>query len=174
MLWTSIPTNFTGSARPLKPRSGAVAIARSMPSSCVASVPAFLSTRPEGPELSLQQRTAAARTAAAMGRREFTWTIVLRRFKIFKRPFGMTTLPVLLVALLQGPSLGTTVDSLAAAQQFSGVVLIARGGSPVVEKAYGTGNNIETAFNRGSINKLFTQIAIRQLAAQGKINLDST
>ncbi len=84
------------------------------------------------------------------------------------------TLPVLLVALLQGPSLGTTVDSLAAAQQFSGVVLIARGGSPVVEKAYGTGNNIETAFNLGSINKLFTQIAIRQLAAQGKINLDST
>src|SRR6266851_4482094 len=74
MLWTSIPTNFTGSARPLKPRSGAVAIARSMPSSCVASVPAFLSTRPEGPELSLQPRTAAARTAAArtaaaMGRR---------------------------------------------------------------------------------------------------------
>ena len=84
------------------------------------------------------------------------------------------TLPILLVALLQGPSLGPTVDSLAAAQQFSGVVLIAHGGAPIVEKAYGTGNDIETAFNLGSINKLFTQIAIRQLAAAGKINLDST
>lgn len=90
-------------------------------------------------------------------------------------------LPVLLVALLQGPSLGATVDSLAIAQQFSGVVLIARGGAPLVEKAYGMAdreaarrNDIETAFNLGSINKLFTQIAIRQLAAQGKLNLDST
>ena len=128
-----------------------------------------------GPELSLQARKAAAKQAAAMGRRAITWTIVLRRSKILKRLVGMTpTLPLLLVALLQGPSLGATVDSLAAAQHFSGVVLIARGGSPVVEKAYGTGNNIETAFNLGSINKLFTQIAIRQLAAQGKISLDST
>src|SRR5436309_12590514 len=65
MLWTSIPTNFTGSARPLKPRSGAVAIARSMPSSCVASVPAFLRTRPEGLELSLHARRKATARGAA-------------------------------------------------------------------------------------------------------------
>ena len=75
------------------------------------------------------------------------------------------TLPLLLVALLQGPSLGPTVDSLAAAQQFSGVVLIAHGGAAIVEKAYGPGNNIETAFNLGSINKLFTRIAMRQGSA---------
>lgn len=93
----------------------------------------------------------------------------------------MIPLPFLLSALVQEPSLAATVDSLAAAQQFSGVVLIARGGSPVVERAYGMANrearrpnDVETAFNLGSINKLFTSIAIRQLAAQGKLELDST
>jgi CubicO group peptidase (beta-lactamase class C family) len=35
-------------------------------------------------------------------------------------------------------------------------------------------NNLETSFNLGSINKLFTQIAIRQLAAAGRLNLDSS
>jgi CubicO group peptidase (beta-lactamase class C family) len=35
-------------------------------------------------------------------------------------------------------------------------------------------NNLETAFNLGSINKIFTQIAILQLRAAGKLDLDST
>lgn len=79
--------------------------------------------------------------------------------------------------LIQALSLGSTVDSLAAAQNFSGVVLIARNGTAVVEKPYGMAdrearraNNIETAFNVGSINKFFTQIAVRQL----NLNGDST
>jgi CubicO group peptidase (beta-lactamase class C family) len=82
-----------------------------------------------------------------------------------------------LLLLLQAMSFGPTVDSLAAAQSFSGVVLIARNGTAVVEKSYGMAdrearraNNIETAFNVGSINKFFTQIAIRQL----NLNVDST
>ncbi|HKA59293.1 MAG TPA: serine hydrolase domain-containing protein [Gemmatimonadales bacterium] len=82
-----------------------------------------------------------------------------------------------LLLLIQALSLGPTADSLATAQNFSGVVLIARNGSAVVEKAYGMAdrearkaNNIETAFNVGSINKFFTQIAIRQL----NLNGDST
>jgi CubicO group peptidase (beta-lactamase class C family) len=73
------------------------------------------------------------------------------------------------------------VDSLAAAGDFAGVVLLARRGAPVFERAYGMAeraanrpNSIETAFNIGSINKVFTAIAIRQLAAQGKLDLDST
>ena len=85
-----------------------------------------------------------------------------------------------LLLLLQALSLGPTVDSLANVQQFSGVVLIARNGTPVLERAYGMAdrdaarpNNIETAFNLGSINKFFTQISIRQLAAQGKLDIDS-
>ena len=83
--------------------------------------------------------------------------------------------------LLQALSLGPTVDSLATAQQFSGVVVIAQNGTSVIERAYGMAdreagrpNTIETAFNLGSINKFFTQIAIRQLAAAGKLALDST
>ncbi|MBI4542659.1 MAG: beta-lactamase family protein, partial [Gemmatimonadetes bacterium] len=35
-------------------------------------------------------------------------------------------------------------------------------------------NDLETAFNLGSINKIFTATSIRQLAAQGKLHLDST
>jgi CubicO group peptidase (beta-lactamase class C family) len=35
-------------------------------------------------------------------------------------------------------------------------------------------NDLETAFNLGSINKVFTTIAIRQLAAAGKLDIDST
>jgi CubicO group peptidase (beta-lactamase class C family) len=82
-----------------------------------------------------------------------------------------------ILLLLQALSFGPIVDSLATAQQFSGVVLIARDGKAITEKAYGMAdrearkaNNIETAFNLGSINKFFTQIAIRQL----KVDLDST
>src|SRR5689334_5341706 len=77
--------------------------------------------------------------------------------------------------------IAATVDSLVALKEFSGVVLLAKDGKPVFERAYGFAdreakkpNTIETAFNIGSINKLFTQIAIRQLAAEGKLNLDST
>ena len=73
------------------------------------------------------------------------------------------------------------VDSLAKIDQFSGVVLLAKNGQPVFQHAYGMAdrdrriaNNPETAFNLGSINKAFTQIAILQLRAAGKLDLDST
>lgn len=74
-----------------------------------------------------------------------------------------------------------TLDSLVAAGQFSGAVFLAKGDVPVFEQAYGLAdrearipNTIETAFNLGSINKLFTTIAVRQLAAAGKLDLDSS
>lgn len=77
--------------------------------------------------------------------------------------------------------LTTTIDSLAGRDEFSGVVLLARAGTPVFQKAVGFAdretrrpNTVETTFNLGSINKVFTATAIRQLAAQGKLNLDST
>jgi CubicO group peptidase (beta-lactamase class C family) len=77
--------------------------------------------------------------------------------------------------------LTTTLDSLAGRDEFSGVVLLARAGTPVFQKAVGFAdrearrpNTVETAFNLGSITKVFTATAIRQLAAQGKLNLDST
>jgi D-alanyl-D-alanine carboxypeptidase len=74
-----------------------------------------------------------------------------------------------------------SVDSLAKIDQFSGVVLLAKNGQPVLQQAWGMAdrerriaNNPETAFNLGSINKAFTQIAILQLRAAGKLDLDST
>jgi CubicO group peptidase (beta-lactamase class C family) len=77
--------------------------------------------------------------------------------------------------------LRSLVDSLAKAGQFSGVVSLSKRGAAVFERAYGdaertrhTPNTLETGFNVGSINKLFTTIAIRQLAADGRLNLDSS
>jgi CubicO group peptidase (beta-lactamase class C family) len=77
--------------------------------------------------------------------------------------------------------LTTSVDSLARAGLFSGVAVLAKNGVPVFQHAYGMAdrergipNNLETAFNLGSINKVFTQIAILQLQAAGKLDLDST
>jgi CubicO group peptidase (beta-lactamase class C family) len=73
------------------------------------------------------------------------------------------------------------LDSLEQDGGFSGVVLLARAGSPVLERAFGFADreagrrsDVETGFNIGSINKAFTGIAVRQLAAQGLIALDST
>ncbi len=77
--------------------------------------------------------------------------------------------------------LETSLDSLARVGQFSGVAVVAKNGVPVFQRAYGMAdrergiaNNPETAFNLGSINKVFTQIAIMQLRAAGKLDLDST
>jgi CubicO group peptidase (beta-lactamase class C family) len=77
--------------------------------------------------------------------------------------------------------LSSAIDSLTATGQFSGVVVLAKDGVPVYQTARGFSdrehrvtNNVETAFNIGSINKVFTQIAILQLVGAGKLNLDST
>lgn len=68
------------------------------------------------------------------------------------------------------------LDEATKRDEFSGVVLIARGGKPVLEKAYGFAdkgkqlpNNWDTKFNLGSINKIFTRICIDQLVSQGKL-----
>jgi CubicO group peptidase (beta-lactamase class C family) len=78
--------------------------------------------------------------------------------------------------------LAATLDSLAARDRFAGVVVLARSdGSRAFAHAYGYAdreakrpNDLATAFNLGSINKIFTMTAIRQLAAAAKLSLDST
>lgn len=65
---------------------------------------------------------------------------------------------------------------------FSGTVLAARlRGDPVFQKAYGWAdkrfaapNRLDTKFNLGSINKIFTSVAVLQLAEAGKLGLDDT
>ncbi len=70
---------------------------------------------------------------------------------------------------------------LARDDRFAGVALIAKDGEPFFEKAYGladrdlgVANRADTKFNIGSINKIFTQVAIAQLAAGGKLSLADT
>jgi len=67
----------------------------------------------------------------------------------------------------------------AVADGFSGVVLVAKDGKPVLERASGFANRglevknrIDTKFNLGSINKTFTKLAIAQLLEAGKLSLD--
>ncbi len=77
--------------------------------------------------------------------------------------------------------LETYLDNLTTDDKFSGAVLVAKNGVPIFKKAYGsanrntnTANNTETKFNIGSMNKMFTAVAIAQLAEQGKLSFDDT
>ena len=76
---------------------------------------------------------------------------------------------------------GQAIDSLSAAGKFSGTVLLAHHDVPIFAHAYGladrargTPNTLETAFNLSSVGKLFTGRAIDQLVHAGKLDLDST
>lgn len=73
------------------------------------------------------------------------------------------------------------LDELVKADEFSGVMLLAKDGKPLFRKAYGLAdrghrvpNKPETKFNLASIGKVFTRTAIDQLAEEGKLSLDDT
>ncbi|HKQ77625.1 MAG TPA: serine hydrolase [Blastocatellia bacterium] len=75
--------------------------------------------------------------------------------------------------------LNAMLDKRVAEDSFSGVVMVARDGKPIFQRAvglasksYNVPNRIDTKFNLGSINKFFTRIAITQLIEQGKLSLD--
>lgn len=71
------------------------------------------------------------------------------------------------------------LNKMAAADVFSGAVLLARNGAVLFERAYGQAskrygvpNRNDTLFNLGSMNKMFTAVAVAQLAQQGKLSFD--
>jgi len=71
--------------------------------------------------------------------------------------------------------------SAATRDQFSGVVLVAKGDRVVFHKAYGNAeknfcgpNKLDTKFNLGSMNKMFTSVAIAQLVQAGKLSYEDT
>jgi len=71
------------------------------------------------------------------------------------------------------------LEDKARADEFSGVVLIARDSRVVFHEAYGFAdreakipNRKDTKFNLGSINKNFTRAAVLQLVRQGKLTLE--
>jgi len=72
--------------------------------------------------------------------------------------------------------LDAKLEELTAKDQFAGVALIAKDGKPVWVKAYGLQDreknvtaNIATRYRIGSMNKMFTAIAIAQLVEAGKL-----
>ena len=72
------------------------------------------------------------------------------------------------------------IQARVAADSFSGAILVARNGVPLLRRGYGMANREtqspatpETRFNLGSIDKLITRIAIWQLVAAGKLDLDT-
>lgn len=73
------------------------------------------------------------------------------------------------------------MDKRAAAGGFSGSVLLANQGDILFARAYGLAdrdrnieNTLDTPINLGSMNKMFTGIAIAQLVAQGKLAYNDT
>ncbi|HEX8130583.1 MAG TPA: serine hydrolase domain-containing protein [Pyrinomonadaceae bacterium] len=71
------------------------------------------------------------------------------------------------------------VQKLAQADAFSGTVLLAKDGKVLFEKAYGeaskdfhVANRVDTKFNLGSMNKMFTAVAIAQLVERGKLSFE--
>lgn len=71
------------------------------------------------------------------------------------------------------------VKDLTGPEEFSGAVLVAHNGKIVLDQAWGMadvarniGNLPDTQFCIGSMNKMFTAVAILQLAQQGKLTLD--
>jgi len=78
-------------------------------------------------------------------------------------------------------ALRARVEKDAAADRFSGAVLVAKNGNAIFDQAYGMAdraskipNKITTRFRIGSMNKMFTAVAILQLVQQGKIALTDT
>src|SRR5438046_8093507 len=71
------------------------------------------------------------------------------------------------------------LSSLVAENKLSGAVLVARDGIPIASKATGIANKatgapitLNTRFNLGSMNKMFTAVAIAQLAQAGRLSFD--
>ena len=77
-------------------------------------------------------------------------------------------------------ALTSELDRRAADEVFAGAVLVARDGKVVYSQARGfadrekkIANTLDTRFRLGSMNKMFTAVAILQLAQAGKVKLDA-
>ncbi|HYG12080.1 MAG TPA: serine hydrolase domain-containing protein, partial [Pyrinomonadaceae bacterium] len=73
------------------------------------------------------------------------------------------------------------VERLAGEDRFSGVVLVGkgdriifRGAYGMAEKSFGVANRVDTKFNLGSMNKMFTAVAIAQLVEAGRLSFQDT
>jgi D-alanyl-D-alanine carboxypeptidase len=72
------------------------------------------------------------------------------------------------------------VTDLSSGNAFSGAILIAHNGNTMMDQAWGmaniqkqAANTTDTQFCLGSMNKMFTAVAVLQLVQQGKLSLDA-
>lgn len=71
------------------------------------------------------------------------------------------------------------LEDLETKDEFSGSVLVAKNGIPIfshacglASKSFNVPNRIDTKFNLGSLNKMFTGLAVCQLAERGKLDFN--
>lgn len=107
---------------------------------------------------------------------------MLKRFALI----GLTLVGFLHAGLR--PASAQSLDSLRAelkrlgdANEFSGVVLIRKGGKTLLHEAYGLAsieyqapNTVDTRFNLASVGKMFTAVSIAQLVEAGKLKWTDT
>jgi D-alanyl-D-alanine carboxypeptidase len=100
-------------------------------------------------------------------------------FALGERPPGASRPPALDDDELAG-AVDDYLSTLAAHDLFSGVALIARDGDPLYGGAFGRANlagdpvSLDTAFPLASTSKMFTALAVLQLAEAGALGLDDT
>jgi D-alanyl-D-alanine carboxypeptidase len=87
--------------------------------------------------------------------------------------------PIAVSATLLPDSLDAYLEAVGVDGWFSGAVLVARDGVPIYEGAFGWANeaegrpnSVETPFALASVTKMFTGVAIAQLAERGQVSLD--
>jgi len=80
-----------------------------------------------------------------------------------------------------GADLDAFLDRLAEAEAFSGSVLLARDGQVLYEgvrgladRNHGVPNTLDTKFNLGSMNKMFTAVVVGQLVDEGRLRFEDT
>ena len=141
----------------------------------------------------VERNTDAELTATLKTRDEFpTYARAVWRFDasnpsmVMSRDLEQTDTPASAVGPKRSAEeLAKEVDEklarMAARDEFSGAVLIAKGGRPVWQKAYGYAdrelkalNNLDTRFRLGSMNKMFTSVSIAQLVQAGKLKYTDT
>jgi CubicO group peptidase (beta-lactamase class C family) len=86
-----------------------------------------------------------------------------------------------LVSAEEWQAYGDELAQRAAAGAFSGAVLVAKGGRPVLERGFGmadrtrgVANTTQTKFDIASLGKMFTGVATARLVAEGALAFDDT
>lgn len=105
---------------------------------------------------------------------------LIRKLELRSIPVPEDLLPPRMSEAEAIAALRAELEGLVAADRFSGAVLVAKDGAPVFAEAYGfadrerkLANTIDTRFRLGSMNKMFTAVAVVKLAQAGKLELDA-